>query len=78
MNLNYCILSTNCNIAELVNEWMSLAALCGCVESPHESALQAKNLYISGEGVIHSAAWVTHQSPLTSDSQGLMQKCQHG
>lgn len=56
MNLNYCILSTNCNIAELVNEWMSLVPLCGCVESPHQSALQTKNLYISGEGVIHSAA----------------------
>lgn len=70
MTLNYCILSTNCNIIELVNERMSLAALCSCKESHHEGALQAKNLYISGRGIIHSTARVTHQSPLTSDSRG--------
>lgn len=70
MNLNFCILSTNCNISDILNERMSLAALCGCMESPRESALQVKNLYINGRGVIHSSAWVTHQSPLTSDSQG--------
>lgn len=56
MNLHFCILSTNCNIIDILNERMSLAALCGCMESPCESALQVKNLYINGRGVIHSSA----------------------
>lgn len=56
MNLKFCILSTNCNIIDILNERMSLAALCGCMESPRESALQVKNLYINGRGVIHSSA----------------------
>lgn len=32
MNLNFCILSTNCNIIDILNERMSLAAPCGCIE----------------------------------------------